>query len=228
VNPVDRTALAQAIDHTLLCPTATHAQIETLCQEARDHGFYSVCVGPRWVNLASDLLQDCPTKTTTVIGFPLGFETTHVKTQQAKDAIFNGADEIDMVADLGAIMEQDSRLLTQQCQGALKACRHMRPAVTLKVILECAALTHDQKLLASGLAEQVGVDFIQTSTGFQASGGATARWRRLKEINSLDVPNRHDLDEGHAGHGRSRRNGRDPTIPCSANHRVRRIRLGQV
>jgi deoxyribose-phosphate aldolase len=184
VNPVDRTALAQTIDHTLLCPTATRAQIETLCQEARDHGFCSVCVGPRWVTLASDLLQDCPTKTTTVIGFPLGFDTTRVKTQQAKDAIFDGADEIDMVADLGAIIEQDSRLLAQQFQGALKACRHMRPAVTLKVILECAALTDDQKALVCAVAEQVGVDFIQTSTGFHASGGATAEDIQLIKVHA--------------------------------------------
>jgi deoxyribose-phosphate aldolase len=172
---MDRTTLAKMIDHTLLDPTTTRAHIEPLCQEARDHGFCTVCVGPRWVTLASDLLSDCPVKVATVIGFPLGFETTQVKTQQAKAAIFDGADEIDMVADLAAIVEQNTRLLRQQFQSVLKVCQHMRPAVTLKVIIEAAALTDEQKALACEIAQHVGVDFVETSTGFHQAGGATVK-----------------------------------------------------
>ena len=170
---MNRTDLAQTIDHTLLSPTATRADIEALCLEARNHDFFSVCLGPRWVALAAGLLVDCPVKIATVIDFPLGFETTRVKTQQAKAAIFEGADEIDLVTDLGAIIEQDARLLVQQFQSLLKVCRHMRPAVILKVIIESAALTHDQKALVCSVAQQVGVDFLTTSTGFHDAGGAT-------------------------------------------------------
>lgn len=173
MTPLDRTQLAQTIDHTLLKPTALRTDIETLCQEARAYGFYSVCIGPRWVPLASEMLLDSPVKVATVIGFPLGFETTRVKVLQAKEAIFDGTDEIDMVADLSAIMEQDTRLLFRQFQDILKVCRHMRPAVTLKVIIEAAALTHDQKVLVCDIANQAGVDFVKTSTGLHTAGGAT-------------------------------------------------------
>lgn len=173
MTPLDRTQLAQVMDHTLLLPTATRAEIEVLCREAHEYGFFSVCVGPRWVALAADLLVDCPVKITTVIGFPLGFETTRIKLQQAKEAIFDGADEIDMVADLGSIVTQDAHELTRQFQGVLKVCRRMRPAVTLKVIIESAALTHDQKTLVCQVAEHVGVDFLRTSTGLHTAGGAT-------------------------------------------------------
>jgi deoxyribose-phosphate aldolase len=171
---MNRIELAQLIEHTQLSPTATSADIETLCQEAKHHGFYSVCLAPRWVALGAHLLHDCPVRIATVIGFPLGFETTRIKTQQAKSAIMDGADEIDLMADLGAIIEQDTRLLIQQFKGVLKICRHMRPPVTLKVIIESAALTHDQKALVCSVAQQVGVDCVKTSTGFHDAGGATA------------------------------------------------------
>ncbi len=176
---MNRTELAQKIDHTQLCPTATRVDIETLCQEAKHHGFYSVCLAPRWVALGADLLCDCPAKVATVVGFPLGFETTRSKTQQAKAAIFDGADEIDLVADLGAIIEQDTRLLTRQFESVLKVCTHMRPAVTLKVIIESAALPHEPKAFACAVAQQVGVDCVKTSTGFHRAGGATVEDIRL-------------------------------------------------
>jgi deoxyribose-phosphate aldolase len=177
--PINRTQLAQAIDHTLLAPTATREAIEVLCREARDYGFFSVCVGPRWVPLAADLLADSPVKITTVTGFPLGNETTRIKVLQAKEAIFDGADEIEMVADLSAVIEQDTRLLIRQCQGVLKVCRSMRPAVTLKLIIESAALTPDQKALVCQVAEHVGADFIVTGTGLHAAGCATVEDVRL-------------------------------------------------
>ncbi|MCP4450333.1 MAG: deoxyribose-phosphate aldolase [Planctomycetes bacterium] len=175
MSPMNRTELAQVIDHTQLSPTATRKDIATLCQEAKHHGFRGVCVGPRWVSLAADLLLDCPVKTVTVIGFPLGFETTAMKTQQTKAAIFDGADEIDLVADLGAIIEQDTRLLMHQFESVRKVCRQMRPPVTLKVIIESAALTRDQEALVCDVAQQLGVDCLKTSTGCHNAGGATAQ-----------------------------------------------------
>lgn len=173
MSAIDPKQLAQSIDHTLLNPFATREQIQTLCEQAREHAFCSVCIGPRWVSLAADLLVDSPVKVATVIGFPLGFETTRIKVQQAKDAIFDGADEIDMVADLAAIIEQDAGLLTHQLTSVLKICRHMRPAVTLKVIIESAALTQDQIVFACEICNLAQVDFVKTSTGFHAAGGAT-------------------------------------------------------
>lgn len=168
-----RTELAQVIDHTLLTPTATRADVETLCVQARTHGFHSVCVGPRWVSLAADLLADCPVKVATVVGFPLGFETSDVKAQQAKAAVFDGADEIEAVADLGAVIEQDTRLLTRQFHALTKVCTQVRPAVTLKIIVESAALSKDQIAMLCSVAQRVGVDSLKTSTGFHDTGNAT-------------------------------------------------------
>ena len=107
------------------------------------------------------------------IGFPLGSETTKIKVAQAKDAIHAGADEIDMVADLAAIVEEDGRYLMRQFQSVLNVCRSMKPPVALKVIIESAALTTEQKVFVCRAAAQVGVDFVKTSTGFHPAGGAT-------------------------------------------------------
>ena len=108
------------------------------------------------------------------MGFPLGAESTQIKVAQAKDAIFEGADEIDMVADLAALVEGDSKYLLGQLRSVVKVCKAMRPPVVLKVIIESAALTTDQKLFACRVAEMAGLDFIKTSTGFHPAGGATA------------------------------------------------------
>ncbi|GAH50607.1 unnamed protein product, partial [marine sediment metagenome] len=104
---------------------------------------------------------------------PLGADTTKIKVAQAKEAIFAGADEIDMVADLAAIIEGNTKYLQSQMRTVLKVCRSMRPAVVLKVIIESAALNHDQKIFACQIAQEVGVDFIKTSTGMNPAGGAT-------------------------------------------------------
>jgi deoxyribose-phosphate aldolase len=165
--------LAGCIDHTLLDATATKEQIEQLCQEAIDFGFHTVCVNGRWVALAAELLAGSKVAVGGVVSLPLGAETTKIKVAQAKEAIFAGADEIDMVADLAAIIEGNSKYLQSQIQAVLKVCRSMRPAVVLKVIIESAALTHDQKIFACQAADRCGVDFIKTSTGMNPAGGAT-------------------------------------------------------
>jgi len=165
--------LAGRIEHTLLSATATEEQIEKLCEEAINYGFYSVCVNGRWVTLAADKLHGSNVKVCSVISFPLGADSTKIKAAQAKEAIFSGADEIDMAADLAAIIEGNSKYLLGQFRAVLKICHSMRPRVLLKVIIESAALSWEQKLFACQTAEKCGVDFIKTSTGLHPAGGAT-------------------------------------------------------
>jgi len=173
VTAVDEKQLAGYIDHTLLSATANSEQIKQLCEEAKSYGFYAVCVNPRWVALAAEDLHDSKVKVCSVIGFPLGADSTKIKVAQASDAIFAGADEIDMVADLAAIIQGDSKYLSGQLLAVLKICRSARPKVLLKVIIESAALNEDAKIFACRTAETCGVDFIKTGTGFNPAGGAT-------------------------------------------------------
>jgi len=165
--------MAGCIDHTLLLPTTTTVHVEQLCEEAKQWGFYAVCVNPRWVPLAADRLSRTNIKVASAISLPLGADATKIKVAQARDAIFAGADEIDMVADLAAIIEEDSRFLLEQFQAVLKVCRQVRPRVLLKVIIESAALTGGQKIFACRIAQQAHVDFVKTSTGMHPAGGAT-------------------------------------------------------
>jgi deoxyribose-phosphate aldolase len=165
--------LAACIDHTLLSATATSEQIKKLCEEAKNYGFCAVSVNPRWVALAAEQLHGSKVAVSGVVSLPLGADTTKIKVAQTKEAIFDGADEIDMVADLAAIIEGDERYLLNQLQSVLKVCRSMRPAVVLKVIIESAALTREQKIFACQIADKCGVDFVKTSTGMNPAGGAT-------------------------------------------------------
>ena len=171
--------LAQVIDHTLLAATATSEDIKHLCDEAKSYGFCSVSVNPRWVAFAADRLSGSKVKIGGVVSLPLGGDTTKIKAAQARDAIFSGADEIDMVADLAAIIEGNHRYLADQLASVLKVCHSMRPAVVLKVIIESAALNTEQKIFACNNCNKVGVDFIKTSTGLNPAGGATVEDIRL-------------------------------------------------
>ena len=173
MTPTDERQLAATIDHTLLVPTATREDIERLCDEAIEYAFQAVCINSRWVSIAADRLHTSGIKVATVVGFPLGAESTQTKVAHAKDAIFEGADEIDMVADLAALVQGDSKYLLGQLRSAVKVCRAMRPPVLLKVIIETAALTVDQKQFACRVAQMADVDFLKTSTGFHPAGGAT-------------------------------------------------------
>jgi len=173
VFAIDEKQLASFIDHTLLEATATKERIEQLCREAIDFGFHTVCVNPRWIPLVAERLHNTKVKVAGVVSLPLGADSTKIKVAQAEDAIFAGADEVDMVADLAAIIEDDWRYLSGQLQAVLKVCRSMRPAVVLKVIIESAALNREQKIFACQIPETCGVDFIKTSTGLHPAGGAT-------------------------------------------------------
>jgi deoxyribose-phosphate aldolase len=170
---ISASRLADCIDHTLLDATATSDRIEKLCDEAEDFGFHTVCVNGRWVNFAAERLAKSKVAVGGVVSLPLGADTTKVKVAQAKNAVFAGADEIDMVADLAAIIEGDDRYLLHQIRSVLKVCRSMRPVVLLKVIIESAALDMEQKIFACKIAQQAGADFVKTSTGLNPAGGAT-------------------------------------------------------
>lgn len=171
--------MARCIDHTLLKAEATRDQILRLCDEAVKYGFRAVCVNGRWVSTAAEKLHGTEVQVAAVVGFPLGADATKAKVAQAKEAIRDGADEIDVVADLASIIEEDTRYLLKQLLAVWNACRSMRPPVLLKVIIESAVLTTEQKVLACRAAEQVGVDFVKTSTGLHPAGGATVEDIRL-------------------------------------------------
>jgi len=172
-SQMSESQLAACIDHTLLDATAIRERIRQLCLEAEEYGFHTVCVNGRWVAVAAELLAGSKVAVAGVVSLPLGADSTKIKVAQAREAIFDGADEIDMVADLAAIIEGDSKYLSNQLRGVRKVCRSMRPAVLLKVIIESAALDKEQKIFACRIAQEVGVDFIKTSTGLHPAGGAT-------------------------------------------------------
>lgn len=165
--------IAGLIDHTLLKSTATSDDIKKLCSEAKEYKFCAVPVNCRWIGLAADELDGSGVKVGGVVSFPLGADSTQMKTAQTKQAIMDGADEIDMVADLAAIIEKDEKYLTKQLNSILEVCRSMRPAVILKVIIEAAVLTTEQKIFVCQIANRCGVDFVKTSTGMNSAGGAT-------------------------------------------------------
>jgi len=162
--------LAKRIDHTLLKPTATKSDIDHLCNEALKFDFWSVCVGPSYVKQAAELLRGSDVKVCAVVGFPLGFSTTKIKLAEAKKAVEDGADEIDMVMNLGAFKSGDYSLVSQEIEDLAMYCRDTKSV--LKVIIECCYLTDDEKVNAGRLAERAGADYVKTSTGL-GTGGAT-------------------------------------------------------
>lgn len=166
---MDQKELAGMIDHTLLKPDATEAQITKLCEEAREHGFASVCVNPGWVPLAADLLDGSAVRVCTVIGFPLGATTSTAKAFEAMDALRNGATEVDMVINVGLLKSgKDDEVR----EDIAVVAEEVREKALLKVILETGLLTDAEKVKACQLAEEAGADFVKTSTGF-GHGGAT-------------------------------------------------------
>jgi deoxyribose-phosphate aldolase len=168
-NPNEKSSsIAGMIDHTLLKANATQEEIGKLCEEARKYRFASVCVNPGYVALASRLLRGSSVMVCTVIGFPLGSTTPTVKAIEARDAMANGADEIDMVINIGALKSGNDQLVLDD----IKAVREATRGKTLKVILETSYLTKDEKVRACKMSKAAQADFVKTSTGF-GSGGAT-------------------------------------------------------
>ena len=167
--------LASIIDHTLLRPDASRDDVELLCREALQFGFASVCVNPNWVTLCAQLLRGSPVRVCTVVGFPLGAHLPDAKAYEARRAVEQGASEVDMVINVGALKSRDYALVEQDIRGVVQAVGR---DTVVKVILETALLTRDEKVMGASLAKAAGADFVKTSTGF-ASGGATPEDVRL-------------------------------------------------
>jgi deoxyribose-phosphate aldolase len=162
--------LASLIDHTLLKADVTKEQIIELCREAKEHTFASVCINPTWVKTCASELQESPVKVCTVIGFPLGATTTEVKEFETKQAIANGASEVDMVINIGALKDGDNDLVERDILAVVEAAKDK---ALVKVIIETALLNEEEKVRACIISQRAGADYVKTSTGF-STGGATS------------------------------------------------------
>ncbi|UTH15966.1 deoxyribose-phosphate aldolase [Macrococcus epidermidis] len=175
--------LAKYIDHTALKPETTTAQIEQLAQEAREYGFMSVCVNPTHVKYAHALLEGTDVLVCTVIGFPLGANTPAVKAFETKDAIANGAGEVDMVINIGAAKSGNFDLVREDIKAVVDAAGD----VTTKVIIETSLLTDEEKVKVCEIAREVGADFVKTSTGFSIGGATVADVKLMRETVGPDM-----------------------------------------
>ncbi len=162
--------VAGLIDHTLLKPDATRQDIEKLCREAAEFRFATVCVNPAWVAFAASRLKGTGVGVCSVVGFPLGATTADVKHYETRRAIYDGAAEIDMVINIGALKSGDLRTVERDIEAVVEPCRQC--GIVSKVIIEAALLTDEEKITACTLSKAAAADFVKTSTGF-ASGGAT-------------------------------------------------------
>lgn len=169
--------LNKTIDHTILNPDATKDEVIKVIDEAKAYDFASVCLEPCWVTLAAERLADSEVKVCTVIGFPLGANTKTVKAFEAKEAVENGADEVDMVLNIGALKSGEYDLVLED----MKAVREAAKDAVVKVILETCLLTDEEKKKACALAKEAGMDFVKTSTGFSTAGATTDDVKLMRE-----------------------------------------------
>ena len=172
------------IDHTILKPEATEAAVQKIIDEAKEYNFFSVCINPCWIAFASEQLADTDVAVCTVIGFPLGANTPEVKAYEAADAIKNGANEVDMVINIGALKSQQYDHVRQDIQGVVDAAKGK---ALVKVIIETALLTDEEKVKACELAKEAGADFVKTSTGFSTGGAKVADIRLMRETVGSDM-----------------------------------------
>ena len=176
--------LNRMIDHTILKPEATEAAVQKIIDEAKEYNFFSVCINPCWVAFASEQLADTDVAVCTVIGFPLGANTPEVKAYEAADAIKNGANEVDMVINIGALKSQQYDHVRQDIQGVVDAAKGK---ALVKVIIETALLTDEEKVKACELAKEAGADFVKTSTGLSTGGAKVADIRLMRETVGPDM-----------------------------------------
>ncbi len=170
--------IAHTIDHTYLKPDTSPEKITQLCEEAKRYNFASVCINPSYVSLAAKLLKGTPVKVTTVIGFPLGATTSTAKAMETRDAIANGADEIDMVMNIGALKAKNYDLVKKDIEAVVNAAN----GKIVKVILETALLAQEEKIKACQIAKEAGADFVKTSTGFGGGGATVADIALMRRI----------------------------------------------
>jgi deoxyribose-phosphate aldolase len=177
--------VAAMIDHTLLKPDATRSEIDTLCREAAQFGFASVCVNPAWVAVAASRLAGTTVRVCSVVGFPLGATTCDVKGYETRRAIFDGAREIDMVINVGALKSGDLRTLEKDIEAVTSPCREC--GVLSKVIIEAALLSDDEKVTACTIAKAAGADYVKTSTGFGPGGATAADVALMRKVVGADM-----------------------------------------
>lgn len=170
--------IANMIDHTVLKAVATTEDIKKICNEAREYNFFSVCVNPTQITLAKKELQGSDVKVCTVIGFPLGANTPAVKAFETKDAIANGADEVDMVINIGALKDKNYDLVYEDIKAVVDAADKK---ALVKVIIETCYLTDEEKVKACELAVKAGTDYVKTSTGFGTGGSTPADIKLMRE-----------------------------------------------
>ncbi|MBN1998666.1 deoxyribose-phosphate aldolase [candidate division KSB1 bacterium] len=173
-----RAQLAKYIDHTLLRPDATEAEILQLCREAQEYGFATVCVNPIWVKLCSDQLAGSGVQVCSVIGFPLGASTTCLKVEEAKRAVSDGALEIDMVINVGKLLGKDFSFVYNDIRRVVETSE---PAL-VKVILETCLLNDEQKVAACAIVKKAGAHFVKTSTGFNRAGATVADVTLMRQV----------------------------------------------
>ena len=171
--------IASLIDHTALKPETSKEQIEKLCGEAIEYGFASVCVNPCYVSLCSQLLKDSKIKVCTVIGFPLGATTSAVKAAEASEAIENGAREVDMVINVGAVKSGDFDYVKKDIAAVVQAAKGK---ALVKVILETCLLTDEEKRISCRICKEAGADFVKTSTGFSTGGATVEDIKLMRDI----------------------------------------------
>lgn len=178
------TNIASTIDHTLLKPESTRDQVEKLCAEAKEYSFASVCVNPTWVKLSAQLLEGTPVKVCTVIGFPLGASTPATKAFETADAIENGAGEIDMVLNVGALKTNDTELVKRDIEAVVQSAKGK---AIVKVILETSLLSKEEIKLACQLSKEAEADFVKTSTGFSTGGATIEDVSLMREVVGPDM-----------------------------------------
>ncbi len=179
VRPMDNNDLASIIDHTLLKPESTEADIKRVCKEAIEYRFKSVCVNTHYVPLVSRLLSGSSVLTCGVVGFPLGASTTRAKVDETSDAIKNGANEIDMVINIGALKSGDWNIVKRDIEGVVNMARNR---AIVKVILETSLLNDEEKIRACTIAKMAGADFVKTSTGFNSGGATVEDIKLMREV----------------------------------------------
>src|SRR5699024_1615936 len=172
-------SLSKYIDHTLLKPETTKDMVKTLCEEAKEYGFYSVCINPTYVNFDKEQLKDSDVKVATVIGFPLGSTMKEVKAYESENAINNGADELDMVINIGALKDKDYDLVKEDIEEVVNAAKGK---ALVKVIIETCLLNEEEKKMACKLAKEAGADFVKTSTGFSTAGATKEDVKLMREV----------------------------------------------
>jgi deoxyribose-phosphate aldolase len=184
---ITKEELSSMIDHTLLKPEAKEEEIKKLCDEAAKYNFHSVCVNPSYVGLAGEVLKDTSVKVCTVIGFPLGATTTAAKEKEAREVLSCGADELDMVINVGRLKSGNYEYVFKDIKGVVDASKGKKSNIIVKVILEACLLSDEEKKIACDIAVKAGADFVKTSTGFSTSGAKANDVRLMRAEVGPDI-----------------------------------------